>query len=95
MSAEVDLTGPDSIVPNAGELVDAAAAAVLKSAETPGLQTVDVEVVAAFGFCAEEAHDRLPFPSVGLDPQAEQVEGHDVGRLVGHGLRQKALRLTQ
>ena len=70
LAADVGLAPQNTVVANAGELVGAAGAAVAEASQMPRLKSADVEIVAAFGDCAEQLHDVLPFRSMWLDARA-------------------------
>ena len=89
LPAKVRLPGAYAVVPDAGELVGTACTAVRVAAQTPGLQTLDAELVTTLRGYAEEGHHRAPLAPVGCDPGAEQAERQQVGDLVGHRLGKK------
>lgn len=89
MAAEVYTPGGDAVVADAGEAMDATAAAVVVAPQGAGRESAGVVTVAALGRRAEVCHHRLPLGAVGANAMSVQAVGHQVGDLVRQCLREE------
>jgi hypothetical protein len=76
-------------MPDTGQEVLAATAAVFKSLQLTGGDTAGVIFVAASRIRTEKSHYRLPLPTMRAYPISIQDAGHHMGHFVGYRLGQK------